>query len=76
MGSFALCGVLLVFSVIFYFISTILQKVCNDLAPPDYVLFSSVIDNKTLWDGSTLIGRILRGQLGSSVDLSLTHILT
>ncbi len=57
-----------------YLLSTTAQKICNDLEPPDYVLFVEVVDNPSLWDGYTLIGSIAE-ELDVSLNLSLASFL-
>lgn len=78
-ASFSFSGLLLIFPALLYTFSTLLQKVCNDLSPPDYVFFTNTLDNRTLWGGSTFLGTLLSDQGNSSsefVDLSATRILT
>lgn len=72
---FSLSGLLLIFSTLLYASSTLLQKVCNDLSPPGYVFITNTIDNRTLWDGSTLLSTLINNQLNSSVDLTARQFL-
>jgi hypothetical protein len=75
MVTFGVAGLMLIISCVFYFFGTLFQKICNDLAPPDYILLAHTVDNRTLWGGVTLVTVALRNRLNSSQDWSITHIL-
>ena len=52
-----------------FFIGTGMQKICNDLRPPNYTLIKEILDNPSIWDGSTLVGSF------TSVNLSISDFL-
>ena len=58
-----------------YFGSTAIQKICNDLAPPEYVTFERIFDDRQVWNGRTLVGNILYNQLGIDSNISVTTFL-
>ena len=58
-----------------YFLSTGVQKFCNDLAPSEYVFFQRVLDDPDVWDGNTLIGRVLNEQFDISSNLNVSTVL-
>ena len=72
---FLIVGLLLTFSALFYLLGTALQMVCNDVGPPDYVVFREVTDKPSLWGGSTLIGAVTTSTIGLPINISLTSFL-
>ena len=73
--SFLFGGLLLVLASFMYFASTGMQKICNDLAPPEYVIFERVFDDRQVWNGRTLVGSFLYNQLGIDSNVSVTTFL-
>ena len=69
---------LLVATSVSYGLATGVQKVCDDLQPPNYHLLTEVADEPAVWGGVTLIGLISREQSHSTttVNISLSQILT
>lgn len=68
-------SLLLVVASASYGLATGVQKVCNDLQPPDYTLFREVADNPSVWGGYTLVGVITRETVSRTVNLSISHLL-
>lgn len=68
-------GLLLILASFMYVSSTGMQKICNDLAPPEYTAFQRVFDNCQVWDGRTLVGNILHSQLGIDSNISISTFL-
>ena len=59
-----------------YLLSSVTQKLCNDLAPSEYTLVQRLADDPQVWDGNTLIGRIIGSQAGVSANnISLSEVL-
>ena len=58
-----------------YVSSTGMQKICNDLAPPEYTAFQRIFDDRQVWDGRTLVGNILHSQLGIDSNISISTFL-
>lgn len=73
--SFLSGGLLLILSSFMYFGSTALQKICNDLAPPEYTVFQRIFDDRQVWNGRTLVGSILQSQLNIDSNISITTFL-
>lgn len=67
---------LLVVTSVSYGLATGVQKVCDDLQPPEYHLLTEVADDPAVWGGVTLVGLISREKFTSTVNLSLSQILT
>ena len=72
---FLIVGLLLTLTALFYLLGTALQMVCNDVGPPDYVVFREVTDKPSLWGGSTLIGAVTTSTIGLPINISLTSFL-
>lgn len=68
-------SLLLVVASASYGLATGVQKVCNDLQPPDYSLFREVADDPSMWGGYTLVGVVTRETVGRTVNLSISHLL-
>lgn len=73
--SFLSGGLLLIIASLMYFSSTGMQKICNDLAPPEYVAFQRIFDDRQVWDGRTLVGNILHSKLSIDANISITTFL-
>ena len=58
-----------------YLMSSVTQKLCNDIAPSEYTLVQRLADDPQVWDGNTLIGRIFGSQLGFSANISVSEVL-
>lgn len=58
-----------------YGLATGVQKVCNDLQPPDYLVFREVADNPSFWGGVTLVGVITRETVATTINLSIAQTL-
>ena len=61
-------------SVPLYFIGTLLQKICNDIAPPQYVFLANTVDNQTVWGGATLVGTLLASQLSTDLNANISVV--
>ena len=72
---FLIVGLLLTFSALFYLLGTALQMVCNDVSPPDYVMFHEVTDKPSLWGGRTLVGAVTASTIGLPINVSLASFL-
>ena len=72
---FLIVGLLLTFAALSYLLGTTLQMVCNDVSPPDYVMFREVTDKPSLWGGRTLVGAITASAIGFPINVSLASIL-
>ena len=68
-------GLLLILASFLYFSSTGMQKICNDLAPPEYIAFQRIFDDRQVWEGRTLVGNILNSQLGIDSNFSVITFL-
>ena len=73
--TFGLCGLLLSCYIFIFLTATLLQKVCDDIAPPEYVVFANVLDNPSLWGGRSFVSAFVDSQFGSDVNLTVTNIL-
>lgn len=73
--SFMSGGLLLILASFMYFSSTGMQKICNDLAPPEYTAFQRIFDDQQVWEGRTLVGNILHSQFGINSNVSITTFL-
>ena len=51
------------------------QKLCEDLQPPDYPVLKEVADDPTIWDGLTLVGLVTREETDATVNLSVYQSL-
>lgn len=63
--------VLLILAALAFFFGSNLQKICQAVEPPEYEVFTKIIDNMELWNGS-LIGEVV---LGSGSVLSISGAL-
>ena len=72
---FLIVGLLLTLTTLFYLLGTTLQMVCNDVGPPDYVVFHEVTDKPSLWGGRTLVGAVTASTTGLPINVSLTGFL-
>ena len=73
--AFVSSPLLLIVTSASYGLATGVQKVCDDLRPPDYSLFHEVADNPSVWGGYTLVGVITRETVAKTVNLSITQTL-
>lgn len=58
-----------------YGVATGMQKLCDELQPPDYPVFSEVADDPLVWGGVTLAGAITRETLGTTLNISIAQTL-
>ena len=72
---FLIVGLLLILTTLFYLLGTALQMVCNDVSPPNYVVFREVTDKPSLWGGRTLVGAVTASTTGLPINISLTGFL-
>ena len=72
---FLIVGLLLTLTALFYLLGTALQMVCNDVSPPNYVVFREVTDKPSLWGGRTLVGAVTASTIGLPINISLTSFL-
>ena len=72
---FLIVGLLLTLTALSYLLGTALQMVCNDVSPPDYVMFCEVTDKPSLWGGRTLVGAITESTTGLSINVTLAGFL-
>ena len=72
---FLIVGLLLTFAALSYLLGTALQMVCNDVSPPNYVMFREVTDKPSLWGGRTLVGAITASTIGFPINVSLVSVL-
>ena len=72
---FLIVGLLLTLTALSYLFGTALQMVCNDVSPPDYVMFREVTDKPSLWGGRTLVGAITESTTGLSINVTLAGFL-
>ena len=57
-------------------LATGVQKLCEDLEPPDYPVIRGVADNPSVWgSGLTLVGLVTREETDAAVNLSIYHSL-
>lgn len=58
-----------------YGLATGIQKLCDELQPPDYYVFSEVADDPLVWGGVTLVGAITREISGTAINISIAQTL-
>ena len=58
-----------------YGVATGMQKLCGELQPPDYAIFSEVTDDPSEWGGVTLAGAITRETFGTTLNISIAQTL-
>lgn len=56
-------------------LATGVQKVCEDLEPPDYPIVREVADDPAVWGGLTLVGLVTREETNTAVNLSVYQSL-
>ena len=56
-------------------LATGVQKLCQDLQPPEYPLLREVVDDPAVWGGLTLVGLVTREETNTAVNLSLYQSL-
>ena len=71
---FVVCGMLLLFTSIVFALSGLIQKLCNDLAPSQYVALERLVDDPEVWGGYTLVGTLLRSS-SLNANISMTETL-
>lgn len=58
-----------------YGLATGMQKLCDELEPPDYSIFSEVTDDPLVWGGVTLAGAVTRETFGTTLNISIAQTL-
>jgi hypothetical protein len=66
--TFLFAFVLLILASLAFFFGSNMQKICQAIEPPEYELYTRVVDNRELWGGS-LLGEALLGE-GRNLSLS------
>ena len=56
-------------------LATGIQKLCEDLQPPDYPVLREVVDDPEVWGGLTLVGLVTREETDATVNLSVYQSL-
>ena len=67
--------VLLMTATVSFGLATGVQKLCEDLKPPDYPVLREVADNPAVWGGLTLVGLVTREETNAAVNLSIYQSL-
>jgi prominin 1 len=66
--TFFFAFVLLILASLAFFFGSNIQKICQAIEPPEYELYTRVVDNRELWGGS-LLGEAVLGE-GRNLSLS------
>ena len=73
--AFVASPVFMVVTSMTYGLVTAVQKVCEDIQPPDYPVLRDVADDPAVWGGVTFVGVLTRERFNSAVNITITRAL-